>query len=410
MARMKNKLLTVLLALGIAIGLWLYVVTVISPNSDKHYYNVPIDDSYLGTLESRGLTVTNKGQTEVDLHLEGNRTDLDKLNKSNITILLDVSRVYEPGTHEVPYSVTYPGDVPNNAITVLKKNPGTITIEVDNLISKPVPVELYYHNQREEDYLVDKENRELDYEEVNITGPEKVINTIAMARVDVDLKDRTETIDHEIFQYTLCNETGEAVDARLVTTDVEAIMLKLKIVRVKAVPLVLTIVDGGGATEATSSIKLDPEMIQISGNDALLEKVEQIELGTINLGDVTDGQVLTFPIKMPNKEIENMTGVTEASVQVQFPELSTKTLTVTQFKPVNVPSGMKADVITKQLDIQIRGPKDAVEQVTLDHISVTVDFGNEQIGTATVKAEINISIDGVGVVSTYSITATLRKK
>ena len=406
---MKNKLLAGLLSLGIAIGLWLYVVTVISPNSDKHYYNVPIDESYLGTLESRGLTVVDKGQTTVSLHLEGNRTDLDKLNKSNITILLDVSRVYEAGVHEVPFSVTYPGDVPNNAISVLKKNPGTITIEVDHLVTKTVPVVLYYRNQKE-DYMVDKENRELDYEEINITGPAKVIDTIAMARVDVDLSDRIQSIDHETFVYSLCNEAGEPVDARRVTTDVESLLLTLEIRKVKEVPLVLKVVSGGGATEETAIITIDPLNVLISGDDSFLAAVDQIELGTVNLGDVTDGQVLTFPIKMPNKDVENMTGVAEASVQVQFPDLGTKTLTVTKFKAMNEPSGLKADVVTKQLEIQVRGPKEIIDTVTEQDILVTVDFGNEQLGTATVKADVTVNVEGVGAVGTYNITATLKKK
>ena len=105
-----------------------------------------------------------------------------------------------------------------------------------------------------------------------------------------------------------------------------------------------------------------------------------------------------------------MTGVAEASVQVQFPDLGTKTLTVTKFKAVNEPSGLKADVVTKQLEIQVRGPKDVVDTVTENDILVTVDFGNEQLGTATVKADITVNVEGVGAVGTYNITATLKKK
>ena len=39
---MKNKLPTALLSAVIAIGIWLYVVTVVSPNSDKNFYNIPL--------------------------------------------------------------------------------------------------------------------------------------------------------------------------------------------------------------------------------------------------------------------------------------------------------------------------------------------------------------------------------
>lgn len=405
---MKNKLLTALLSFAIALGLWLYVVTVVSPNSDKHYYNIPVVMQGEILLQERGLMVTGTEQETVALHLEGNRTDLDKLNSANITINVDVSRIYETGTHSLSYTPSYPGDVPNNAITVLSKSPGTITVTVEERVSKTVPVEIQYIGTLSEGFMADKENKQIDYEQVNITGPKSVIDQIAVARIDVDLESRSESISGQ-FQYTLCNEKGEGVNAELVTTDVETINLTLKILRVKELALVVKVISGGGATEKTSVIDIEPKTIRVSGSDNLLEDLESLELGVINLGEMPEDQVLNFPIKLP-EGITNETGVTEATVDVRFPNLATKTLTVTEFVPVNIPAGLEADVITRLLEVQIRGPKNTVEKVKPSDITVTVDFGNEQIGTATVKAEFTINADGVGAVGTYNITATLRKK
>ena len=57
---MKNKILTILLSVGLAVALWLYVVTVVSPNSDKHYYNIPITIQSEIMLQDRGLMITNR--------------------------------------------------------------------------------------------------------------------------------------------------------------------------------------------------------------------------------------------------------------------------------------------------------------------------------------------------------------
>ena len=81
---MKNKLLTGLLSVGIALVLWLYVVTVVSPNSDNHYYNIPVNIQGEAVLQDRGLMITSGELPVISLHLEGNRTDLNKINSSNI--------------------------------------------------------------------------------------------------------------------------------------------------------------------------------------------------------------------------------------------------------------------------------------------------------------------------------------
>ena len=405
---MKNKILTGLLSVAIALGLWLYVVTVVSPNSDKHFYNIPVALQGEALLQDRGLMITDTGNETVSLHLEGNRTDLDKLNNSNITINVDVSRIYEAGTHDLSFTPTFPGDVPNNAISILSKTPGTITVTVESRISKPVPVDVQYQGTLTEGFMADKENKELDIENVNIIGPKSVVDRIAMARIDVDLEGRSESIS-ESFRYVLCDEKGEPVDAALITTDVESVNLTMKIHRVKEIALTVNVIEGGGVVWGDDTVVIEPSTIRVSGSDALLESLNSVELGTVNLGEITESTTLTFPIKLP-EGITNETGVTEASVNVNIPELYTKTVTVRDFTVINVPEGMSADVITRMLEVTVRGTEDAVDSVTADDITVNVDCSDEQEGTATIKAQVLVDVDGVGAVGIYNVTATLKER
>lgn len=405
---MKNKLLTALLSIAIALGLWLYVVTVVSPNSDKQYTDIPVVVQGEAILQERGYMITEMEQASVDLQLEGNRIDLDKLNSSNITLTVDVSKIAETGIHNLSFTPTYPGDISNNSMTVLKKNPSTITVHVEERISKEVPVEIDYAGTLAEGYMADKENKVVDYDSVTITGPKTAVDQITAARISVDMEGKSETISGQ-FTYALCNEKGEPVDARLITTDVEAVTLTLKILRVKEIQLTVNVIDGGGATKDTSSITIEPQTIRISGSDVALAGLDGLELGMIDLGTMLEDEKLTFPIKLP-EGVTNETGVTEATVDVQFPELSIKTFTVDNFQTVNVPAGFEAEVITRRLEIQVRGPKRTVEKIQEEDITIVVDFSEEQAGTATIKAQIVIDAEKVGAVGTYNITATLKEK
>lgn len=403
---MKNKLLRALLSAVIAIAIWGYVVTVVAPNTDKTYTNIPVLTQGEVLLQDRQLMITEIGTDAVDLQLEGNRLDLNKLNSSNITVTVDVSKIYEAGTHSLSYTPAFPGEVASNAINILSKNPGTVTVKVEDRISKEVPVEIDFTGTLPENFVAD--TAVLDVENVNITGPKSVIDQIKTARIQVDLEGRNESVSEEL-KYTLCDKDDQPVDARLVTTDAADVTVTLKIMRVKEIALVVNVIYGGGATEQTSQVTIDPATIRISGSDNLLEGLEQLDLGTINLSEMPEDQVLSFPIKLP-EGINNETGVTEASVDVKFPGLITKTLTVTKINAVNVPAGMEAELITKALEIQLRGPQEQIENLKAEDVTVTVDFTAAQAGTVKLKAEITCdNAPDVGAVGAYTVSATVRE-
>ena len=405
---MKSKVLSALLSLVIAFGLWFYVVTVVSPGSEQTYYNIPVTLQNENILSERGLMITSELPT-VTLKLAGNRTDLNNLNESNINILVNVAGVEAPGTHKVRYDVSYPGNIPGNAITTQNSDPELIVLKVEKRVTKQVPVVLEYIGSVPEGFIADKENAELDNTAIEVSGPESVINQITQARIPVDLSNKDETLTGQ-FVYDLCNEAGAPVDVALVKTNVEAVNLTVKIQRIKEITLTLNVIEGGGATKSTSSIELNPTTIRVSGSDALLEGLESIELGTINLSEMLKDEIKTFPIQLP-EGVTNETGVTEATVDVKFPNLRTKSFNISQIKAINVPDGLEADIITKTLEVTVRGPKALIDAMKESDISVTVDFTGVQTGTATMRPTITISSQyaDVGAVGIYTITATLRE-
>lgn len=406
---MKSKLATALLSIAIALAVWFYVVTVISPNSDKSFYNIKVEPVGEKLLNEQGLMITNIEElSTVSLHLEGSRVDLNKLSSDNINISMDVSKISSPGTHELSYDITYPGDVVSNAITVLSKDPGSVQVFVEERISKTIPVQIQYSGTVVENYMADKENAELDVENVTVTGPKRVIDQIAAARIDVDLDNRSESISDK-FTYTLCNTKGEPVDAQSVVTDVAQIHLTLRVVRVKEIALDVNVIDGGGAVKA-DCVTISPTTIQISGSDNLLEGLDSLVLDTtINLGEIVEDTVLTIPIKLP-EGVTNETGVTEAMVSISFPDLATKTLTVRNIRAVNVPAGFSVDLITQALEIQVRGPKAKIDALNEENISVTVDFTAAEEGTVKLKVTVDCGDPEIGAVGgPYTVSATVRK-
>ena len=90
----------------------------------------------------------------------------------------------------------------------------TGSVVVEERISKTVPVNVQYVGNVAEDFMADKENKVLDFNEVSITGPKSTIDQIASAQIKVDLEGRSESISEQ-FAYTLCNDKGEPVNERV---------------------------------------------------------------------------------------------------------------------------------------------------------------------------------------------------
>ena len=406
---MKNKFVMVLLSAIVAFGLWLYVVTVVSPESEETYYNIPVILEGQSMLAERGLMVTENLNPTIMLTLSGNRTDLNKLNSSNIKVVANLSNISENGDHRLNYSITYPGDV-TGTLEKVKSNPNYVMLRVEREIRKDIDIQVHYTGSVPEDFIADTENKVMDYTRVTISGPEPVISQIAEARIDVNLTDRTESFS-ESYRFTLCDSNGEPVDVSHVETSIAQVNLTMKIQRIKEIALKLNVIEGGGATVATSKIEIDPPTIKVSGSEKALEGLTEIEIGTINLAEHTGTSYqTTFPIVLPNG-VTNLTGVQEANVTIQFPDLLKKTFTVTNIEALNLPMGMELELLTKALQVTIRGPKALVEKMTAGDITVNVDLSGAQPGTTTLKAEISIgaAFEGVGAVGgPYSVVTTLR--
>lgn len=409
---MKSKIWSFALSLLIAFVLWFYVITVVSPGSTDTVYDIPVVfEGETVLTEDRGMMITSFGDNmQVDLKLSGNRTDLAKVNRGNITIKVDLSKVYDPGEHELQYTIAFPGDVPQGALTTESKYPETIKLTVEKRVKKPVEVKVNFTGSAAENFMVDTENRILDYPTINVSGPSSVIELIDHAAIDVDLTDRMESVS-ENFRYTLCDAEGNPVDVALVTTDVPEVHLDVKIQRFKQIPLRMQLNYGGGAWESSVEVSIDPANISVSGSEMLLQDLNEIILGSVDLANLEEDLETTYTITLP-EGITNLSERAEATVQIRFRNLSIVELEARDITAINVPEGMEAVLMNQVLKVRLRGPSNVMKTITPDAVKVIVDFSGKEIGSFTIKPTVTVlgeAFKDVGAVGTYSVSATLRQ-
>lgn len=407
---MKSKFGAMVLSLVLAFGLWMYVVTQVSPNSEWTYNDIKLQIDGETILRERNLIITGMSSDTVDLTLSGNRSDLNNLNSSNITLRVDMTKIYDPGTHKIDYSISFPSNVAGNAFTRVNQYPDSVTVTVERLERKPVPVVIIYQGKVDEGYVVRRGDIQLSNEEIQIAGPASVVSRITQAVITVNLDGQTESIQQD-YKFTLCDQEGKPVDSHLITVNAEAVHVDLEIHRYKQVQLTATIVYGGGASPETATVTIDPAVIQISGSDIALEQVgDSINLGTINLADYETDTKLTFQIPTLDG-IANDSGKTEVTVNLKFKGLETTEIAVEDFKITGVPQGHRAEVITEKLIIKVRGPANLISKLKPEDIIATVDFTNGEAGQATYRVTITFTeeFEALGALGKPSVTAYLQQ-
>lgn len=409
---MRNKFSSIALSLIIAFGLWLYVITTVSPGYEDTFYNIPVAKVGNSVLEEKNLMVTYQSSDSVDVTVSGNRTDVNKVNPSNIMVKVNLSQIDEPGTM-IPLNcdVSYPGDVPVGALTTTNRNPDVIFVTVEERREKLVPVEIAWIGSTPDGFLSDRENRVVDISEITVIGPASVADLIEKAVVEVDLTEQRESIDQS-YRYTLCDAEGNPVDAQMIKTNTEEVRVEVKVRRFKEVRIQLDAAYGGGATRANTEITLDTNSIRVSGSEAALEALgDTIVLGKINLADIPKSQQIPYAIALP-EGVTNETGITEVVATVKFTGLGIREFAVEDIRCINVPEGVRVDLITEKLMVTLRGSSADLLKIKEETIHAVVDFSNAVVGeSSTMYAQIVLEDNSgsVGPVGTYSVLATVEE-
>lgn len=403
---MAKKIMTAAMALAISFALWLYVVMVIGPEYQDTFRDVKVELVGEDVLQQRGLMVMQDVEDlTVDLVLSGNRSDLNNLSSSNISVTLDISQITGPTDTPFEYKISYPGNVAQNAVTVENQSPSGFALKIVWAEEKNIPVNVYFASEMVADgYGSLPEEKELA--QITIFGPKDVVASVAEARIELELTEGTKSDVSGEYVATLCDENGQEVDARYVTVTpntADKIHVTLPIRMKKVLPLTVEVIEGGGATLSNTKVTLEYSDITVLGTEEALKDLTEISLGTIDLSQIEAGdEPLKLPVELPSG-VTSRSGFTEVTVTVEMPQLVTKEFIINRddIQFINKPEGADIDISEVQLTIRVRGTQNAVDAMTEQMLIASMDFAEAKIGQMKewiVEVSIAGDPNGVGVV------------
>ena len=412
---MRNKLLSIAVALLASFVLWLYVVTVVN----QEVTNEPIDDiavTFSGSdqiQEDYSLVITEGAEATVDLRVTCSHQTRTRLSSSNISVVVDVSRIREPGEYTLDYTIVYPNGVANSDVTA-RGTPQRISITVERFTSKTVQVRGVLSGSVAEGYYASA--MECSPNEITLEGPESLIDQVSYAQVVIDEANLTETVVQNC-EYTLIDGDGNPLENAYVTAtsngvSVETIEVRQPVLRMKDVPLTIEFLEGGGLTSDDMIWNCEPTVVTVAGEPDLLETINSITVAQFDLSTLTESISEDMPVTLPNglvnvRELESV----RVNVSINTNRVATDTVRITDFVVINEPDGLTADVMTVQLSVTIRGPVDEVDQIDASDIRAVVDVDGLSEGTQSVPVTIEIAgSTGVAAIGDYSAAVNLTQE
>ena len=391
---MKSKVLTILLSAAIAFGLWLYVITVERTQIEYTFYNIPVIMDGESVLEERGLMLTSDTERTVNLTLSGNRSNLNKLKSSDITVLVDLTRIYEAGEKELSYTVSFPGDVQNSAIEIVSRQPDNIKLTVAQWASKEIPVQIAITGTPAEGYKIDEANISATPNTVDISGPKELIDQIAMGKITVDMTGAKGSYEQR-HAVTLCDAQGNPVDQDLskVFVDNHMISVKVPVLMEKDITLDFEIIPGGGLdiSDVQISYALGTNKVTVEGNPLIVSKMDDvIILDRFDFNDPVEGFVdKEYRIPLPEGVTVQEGEIVEVTMTI--PERETRILPVphSQCKITGLADGYEATFVRKNIEVTLLGKKASLEKLVYSDITVELDLtGKTESGSYEVQIKV----------------------
>ena len=371
--------------------MWVYVASVETEEFKQTFRGVRVQLVGETLLrDSKNLVITDMDTSTVTVEVVGPRRVVGSLDSDQIYAQIDVSKLSRAAYTSQQYSVIFPDGTETGSLSVTRKTPETINFMVSSQTTKSVQVRGSFDGSIAEGFIA--ESVVFDPATITLSGPEAYLRNVDYAWVSFGKENVDSTYEVET-GYTLMTADNIPASTTGISFSTDVVTATLPLLTVKDVSLGVNLIEGGGATAENTKVTIEPETISLAGDSKLLAGINKINLASIDLTDFTTSFSDTYVIPIDN-ELRNITGATEAKVTVEIVGLETKNVKVTNISCINVTEGYVADILTKSLNVTLRGNPESLAQIKDENIRAVADLAdmNESVGTYMPK--VRIYVDG----------------
>ena len=377
---------TLLTALILALIVWVSAVTSSDPNEIVTYPK-PIPLSVLGL--DPDLIIAGDIADTVTVTIRAPHSIQQELvsKPESIHAFVNLSGL-EAGVHTLQPEVT----IDIRPARVEKISPETITVTLENLLTREFPINLQLTGSLPIGY--ESSQPSLEAETVLITGPESKVSQVVKVIATVDLNNVTTSISRAVELKPLDSRgvivSGVNLNPTQVTVEIPVRQLGgYRNVFVK-------VVTTGQVAKGfyLTGISVNPPTITIYTTDPALatNMPAYIETVPISLNGVREGFESVVALNLP--EGIQVVGEQNVTVTVGIAAIqSSLQLVDVPIEAVNVASGLKVTLSPDRVNLYLSGPLYLLEQLNVANIRVTVDLQGKTAGTYQLTPSVDLGYE-----------------
>jgi len=372
----KSNLVYKVLAVLLAILLWLYVLNVQNPTTEKAL-TVPV--TYQNLKE--GLVVVNEPR-EVEVKVKGVSSLIDPLNSGGIKAYVNLAAAKIGESNYNVELILPPG------IEQVMVRPSNIKLLLDEIKEKQLSVRVITQGLVAAGYSYFEPV--LEPSTVVVSGASQLLTDLDTALITVNLD---QAKDNLVLNppVTLLNKKGDIVTDRFEVSpkNIQAFIPVTENTHNKTVSITPNIKGKPQEGYHVSRVVLDPDTVKITGSYDVLSQIYQVNTAPIDITGITENystQVALVPPEGANLLYEP---VVKVLVQIEATTV-TKVLEDIPVSVVNLAEGKQAVLTPDKVSLTLKGPSEQLTALSKIVVKAYVDVAELESGThkLEVKAEI----------------------
>ena len=406
----KNLALKIV-SLLFAMLIWGYVMVEVNPKRVKTITDVPISFSGESSLHDRGLAVRGDRDDilrNVTVRVKVQLTDYTGLDASDISASISLRPVNKADTYKLKIDAT------SSLGTVENVSPSEITIEVDELATMLVPIDVEYSGELPDGYW--KSEPTLASQSIKVSGPRDDVSTISKAICTIDLEDRT-TSYNEAILLKYVDKNGDEIDTALFLDTLPSVVVKMDVMRIVELPInAADAVLGADALPANYEVYdvvATPPTVRVVGSENALSGLTGIKIENIDVSgstsSVQQNVVITAPEGTTLLDDPNITvyvGIREKQDSAQFKGVPIETK--------GLGKKLTAELSATECDVSITGRTSLMKLLQRKDVSVYVDLTGLTAGTYKITPMVSLAskemqTDLQWTVSLPEVTVTIKE-
>jgi YbbR domain-containing protein len=389
---LATNLRTFLLAFALALIVWVTAVTAANPDETQAFPN-PIPIEFIG--QDSSLVMTGSVTKQVQVTLRAPQSIWQTLLSGEVPIhaIVDLAGI-KAGSHSVEVQI----QIAAQPIRIISVTPQKLTLNLEQLITQSLPVELSFIGQPAIGYKAG--DVVMNPTAIVISGPQSLVAQVKHVRANLDVTNARQNIDTTL-PIQAVTESGLQVSGISIQPD--SIQVSLPIVqqggyRDLAVKVMITGKLASGYR--LNNITAAPLTVTVYSEDIpLIESLPgYLETSTLDLSGASNNISTQLSLNLPSGVL--LIGDQTVSVQIEIvPIEDSRPVAFRSVEVIGLEPGLGADISPATVDVILAGPLPVLNALQPADVHVRVDLSGLAIGTYQLVPVVVVAEQGVTVQS-----------